>query len=501
MNHKVVLLLILIFILAALTYLFRDALFFQPDRWETEIPGIGSSSSPRAIDLNGDGIKDIVMGGGAAEFESTDFGVIAIDGMSGETIWNVPARNQVIGSPVFIELTGDQTPDVIIGGRSAVLYAINGATGELIWEYLSSYEGMDIVYDREILNFYSPQLIPDQDGDGIRDILNAYGGYIAAPPSETDRPVGSLMIISSADGSRIARAMMPDDKETYMSPIVYDFDQDGELTVLYGTGGETIDGNLYASSLLDVLNEDLTDADTLAEGFGKGFIAPPILTDLTEDGIMDITVNSVNGKIHAINGADFSTIWTADLGDEFEGYTTPSPGRYNHDDITDFFVSYGHGVWPTIDFAYHVLLDGRDGTVISADTAGTFQYASPVSIDYDEDDLDEALVVINRKDQQQTGMTQLEIFVNEMLILDPLSNDSTIIHETKAGSNLGSTPLLTDLDGDGYLDVIYSYMNDPINFYSFESLRIERIETSIRLNKEVRWGEYMGPGYDGVYEK
>lgn len=165
-------------------------------------------------------------------------------------------------------------------------------------------------------------------------------------------------------------------------------------------------------------------------------------------------------------------------------------------------MSYGHGVWPTIDFAYHVLLDGRDGSILSADTAGTFQYASPVSFDFDEDNLDEAMIVINRKDQQPTGMTQLEIFVNEMLIQDPLSGNSSVIHETKAGSNLGSTPLITDLDGDGNVDIIYSYMNDPINFYSFESLKVERIEISIDVkHNPVQWGEYMGPQYDGVYQK
>jgi hypothetical protein len=44
-------------------------------------------------------------------------------------------------------------------------------------------------------------------------------------------------------------------------------------------------------------------------------------------------------------------------------------------------------------------------------------------------------------------------------------------------------------------------MNDPINYYSFKSIRVERIEMDIQLNRPVKWGEYMGPGYDGIYEK
>jgi hypothetical protein len=163
-------------------------------------------------------------------------------------------------------------------------------------------------------------------------------------------------------------------------------------------------------------------------------------------------------------------------------------------------VSYGHGVWPAIDFAYQVMVDGSDGSIISADTAGTFQYASPVTFDFNQDGKDDALVIINDQEEETTGMSTIEIYVNKMLVFDPHNQEQFYIHEKKAGSNLGSTPLLTDLDNDGYLDIIYSYMNDPMNYYSFKSLRIERIEMDIQLDGPIKWGEYMGPGYDGVYE-
>ena len=65
--------------------------------------------------------------------------------------------------------------------------------------------------------------------------------------------------------------------------------------------------------------------------------------------------------------------------------------------------------------------------------------------------------------------------------------------------NLGSTPLLTDLDGDGYLDVVYCYMEEPNDFFSFRSLTIERTELRIEVDPPLRWGQYMGPNHDGVY--
>lgn len=497
---KLLLALITLSILILLFFFFKGDIFFTPDTWELQIDDIGSASSPRAIDLTGDGILDIVMGGGGREFAQTEYGVLAIDGENGELLWSVPARNQVIGSAVFQDLNDDGTPDVFIGGRTAILYAINGKTGELFWEFMPSYEGIDIINDPSILNFYNIQFIPDQDGDGLKDLLTAYGGFIKAQPTETDRPVGSIIIISAKDGSTLAKAEVPDGRETYMSPIVYDFNGDGELSVLFGTGGETINGHFYKTSLQSVLDEDLSKATMLAEGRGKGFIAPPVLANMNEDGVKDIIVNSVNGKVFCIDGASNEILWEANLGDEFEGYTSPAPGHFNSDETLDFFVSYGHGVWPGIDFAYQVILDGRDGSVISADTAGTFQYASPVTFDFSRDGKDDALIIINNKEEQETGMTSLEIYVNEMLVFDPHNETQFTFHEKKAGSNLGSTPLLTDLDDDGYLDIIYSYMNDPINYYSFKSIRVERIEMDIQLEKSIKWGEYMGPGYDGIYE-
>ncbi len=40
-----------------------------PDKWEMGLPIIGSNSSPKASDLNGDGVQDIVLGAGRNEFQ------------------------------------------------------------------------------------------------------------------------------------------------------------------------------------------------------------------------------------------------------------------------------------------------------------------------------------------------------------------------------------------------------------------------------------------------
>ena len=48
--------------------------------WDASIKGLGSFSSPRVADLNGDKVDDIVLGVGREEFIPTDSAVIALDG-------------------------------------------------------------------------------------------------------------------------------------------------------------------------------------------------------------------------------------------------------------------------------------------------------------------------------------------------------------------------------------------------------------------------------------
>jgi len=482
--------------MGALVLVFWEDLFVTPDRWVHRIPEAGSSSSPRPVDLTGDGVLDVVMGAGGDEYASTDHGVIALDGTDGSRLWSVPTRDQVVGSPVFNDLTGDGTPDVIIGGRSALLLAIDGRSGERIWTYLPTSDSLDLVRDRSILNFYTPQFIPDQDGDGRDDLLVAYGGFNSAPPDHTDRPPGRLMVVRSRDGKRLAEAEMPDGRETYMSPVVHDVDGDGTRSVFFGSGGETINGHFYRTSLDRVLEGDLSEATVLADGEGKGFVAPPVLADVTGDGVRDVVVNAVKGRILCFDGATNELIWEVDLGDDYEGYSVPAPGDFDGDGAPDFFVNYGHGTWPDMEFTSQFVIDGQEGTIAFEDTAGTFQYASPLTFDFTEDGRDDVLVVVNT---EEAGGPPVGKYVNELRVFDPHTRKEYRFRDRKIGSNLGSTPLLTDLDGDGALDVIHSYVKEPARYFSFTSARIERMEPRIEVDASPRWGQYMGPQGAGVY--
>jgi outer membrane protein assembly factor BamB len=223
--------------------------YAQTDSWQSFTDSIPTLSSPRACDLNNDGVKDIVIGGGTDGVASNN-GIMAFNGINGSLLWKRGSRNEVFGSPVFRDITNDGIKDVFITGRQAQLLAIDGANGSLIWDYFPYTINPA---DSGLYNFYNPQFIDDVSGDGIADLLVANGGNHAAPDWETDRPPGHLMVINSQNGQLIAKAVVPDSAETYCSPLVADIQGNGTLWILYGTGGENLGGSFWACPLNDLI--------------------------------------------------------------------------------------------------------------------------------------------------------------------------------------------------------------------------------------------------------
>ncbi len=299
---------------------------------------LGFSSSPRTLEINGDGVLDIVIGGSGPEFEATNYGVVAFDGSNGEVIWKVPARNQIFGSPIFQDINEDGTKDVFIGGRSAVFYAINGKNGEVLWEFLPDSDTLDLVEDPTLLNFFNPQWVDDINQDGKLDILVSFGGYVKAQADDYERPAGRLMIISGSDGSILRDKEVPDGKETYMSPLIFQPNSHDEKWILFGTGGETIGGAFYKAPLSALIENDTLMAFRLAVDSTKGYIAPPVITDVNQDGVNDYVVCSVQGTVMCFNGINDMLLWQNNSLNDFEVYATPCPGFYVGDDeIPDFF--------------------------------------------------------------------------------------------------------------------------------------------------------------------
>ncbi|UBM60898.1 PQQ-binding-like beta-propeller repeat protein [Marinilongibacter aquaticus] len=462
--------------------------------WTKELPGIGTFSSPRLTDLNQDGVKDIVLGAGRLEFESSDSAMIALDGTDGHLLWNVSANDQIFITAGLKDLNGDQIDDVLLGGRSSELKAISGSDGQTIWAFDT------LAYkpnNQRWFNFYDPQFIHDVDGDGLEDILISNGGDIWVKPHDPNRAAGRLCVISSADGRLLAQAEMPDHKEIYMSvSILMNEKEPLNSRIIFGTGGETIDGNLFVGTLGMVLEGDLTKAQLLANGMGKGFVAPPAWVDITQDGIADIVANSVDGRVLAFDGQSLEKLWSTRLNGT-EAYSSMGIGYFNTDNTPDFFVSFAQGVWPDLTWTKQAMLDGKDGHIAYLDTLGFYQTSSPVVVDVTGDGQDEVLLSVDYVERDSLGRKE---YFTTVVVVGFTENKAIPLIDGVPGHNVSSTPWVGDMNGDGNLDIVFCHATNPYHTYTFDGMRVNCLQTTIPLTKKVLWGGYMGSNADGIFK-
>ncbi|NND33034.1 MAG: hypothetical protein HKN76_10620 [Saprospiraceae bacterium] len=344
-------------------------------------------------------------------------------------------------------------------------------------------------------NFYNPQFIGDIDGDSLPDILVANGGDVKAEPYDPNRPAGRLLVLSSATGKILAQAMMPDGKETYYSVICFQAGIEQTPKVVFGTGGETLGGNLFVADLKDLLSNDLTKATILASSPDKGFIAPPVAIDLNRDLILDLVAIAVDGTVYAFNGFDLSPIWESKM-EGCEAYSSIAVGNYNSDSVPDIFLSIAAGVWPKLEWNRQFMLDGLDGKVLYFDSLGFYQTSTGVTFDFNKDAQDEVILSLN---YQVVDEFYRKFFHNMIVFIDFANGEVSQLGDEYDGNNISSTPWIGDLDEDGFLDIIYVHANNLRHTYTFDGMQIHRLATQFRVDASVRWGAYMGSNYNGVF--
>ena len=468
-------------------------------RWSTDLPVIGSQSSPRAVDLNGDGVLDIVMGAGKNEFQYSNQGIIAVNGLTGEIIWQHEAEDQVYGSATFLDINKDGIHDVFIGGRSPHFRAIDGKTGKLIWEYQYQYENHPILrYAR--FNFNNSVLVPDQNGDGLPDLLVVNGGNAEAEPYQMEnRFPGVLMLMDSKSGEILAADTMPDGMESYMSPLAFSQPDSDEPFILFGSGGETFSGNLYMGKLSDLTDQNLSNSRIIASEKGQGFIAPPVFADINNDGFLDIVAISHASSIFAIDGKTLELIWQNKI-EGTECSNSFAVGYFNKDDIPDFFTFVSKGQWPQNTGSIQVMLDGKNGEIAYMDSLGCTGFSSPVAYDLNKDGIDEVIISINEFDCNRDIADQSSFPIeNKLLAIDFKKKKTWMIDQTEYYKNVFSTPWIGDMDQDGYLDIVYCQYYSHSDILSFLGMRVRRIDTHIKIKNEPLWGAYMGTDGNGIF--
>ena len=477
-----------------ITMVFLSICYFQLNsiaqlNWSASIDSVSVLSSPRSVDLNNDGIKDVVIGSGTDSAYS-NYGVVAINGANGQVLWTTPTRDEIFSSAQFLDVNNDAVKDVIIGGRDAQLLAINGVDGSLIWEFYPHFLTHPPA-DSGYYNFYSSQLIPDITGDNLRDILVTNGGDHQATQFDP-RPPGHLMIIDAMNGSKIAQAVSPDSAEIYCSPVVYDRAGGSSLMVAFGTGGENHGGGFYIANINDVLNNSLANnAILLQSDSSKGFIAPASLADMTNDGISDIIIQSFGGSISAFDGFNFIRLWDNHFPDR-ESSAAPTLGNFTGGDlIPDVFTVMYRGSTPTYFDYYQIMINGATGQVTWTDSLGDMHFSSSSAFDANGDGRDEVLCSVN----EISGS-----FKHQLKLIDFQNATINNLSSLESGVNLGCTPLIDDLNDDGLLEIVYVYKLDSLNPSAWTGFKMKSLQTSYAVPyRGMAFSSYMGTNFDGHY--
>lgn len=188
-------------------------------------------------------------------------------------------------------------------------------------------------------------------------------------------------------------------------------------------------------------------------------------------------------------------MWSVKVPDT-EAYSSIAPGYFTGDSIPDFFVSYAIGRWPKLEWSKQLMVNGATGRVEFIDSLGYYQTSTPVVVDLDNDGWEEAILSVNSHVYDETNNRTLH---NLLVVINFRTGDVRQLWESVEGSNISSTPWIGDMDNDGLLDIVYCHGTNPRKAYTFDGLRISRIATGIPLHRPIRWGSYMGSQYNGLY--
>ena len=157
--------------------------------WSTQYNGFMSESAVRLIDVNQDGVDDVITGftsDGDQLYNTTSLcssgnatyscksGGIAIDGKSGKELWIHYTEEEVFAINCNGDITFDGVPDCLLAGRAGVFVAVDGSTGKRLWSFKDQ-----PVYTKK-MNLYTGQFVQDLDDDGVMEVLQTNGGDILA---------------------------------------------------------------------------------------------------------------------------------------------------------------------------------------------------------------------------------------------------------------------------------------------------------------------------------
>lgn len=280
----------------------------QARAWALRCPG-DAWSSPLSIDLNDDGVDDIVSG---AHDSSPNEAVVAIDGVSGDLLWRVEVGAAVITIPRVATIDSTGRKAIVVGTRAtpqgtaavAGLVAFDALTGAVAWRAHSSALSLQ--------NVYTPEAVGDLTGDGISDWLFSTGGDPDRPPSQAPTIAGQLGLVDGRTGRIFASVSLPRPEETYSPPLFIENEENtAQSLVVLGSGGELFSGSIWTIHLSDLVSQNQRGFLELggSRQLDTSYIAPMVYAGESRYHGPLVVAASMDGRVTAFDPTTGTTLW------------------------------------------------------------------------------------------------------------------------------------------------------------------------------------------------